>query len=113
MSFVATLPPATFSRTQISTNSFYTEMQRLYDSGPVPFTLARTSATSWRATFDRPVLNSPPLTIPACYVFSPSLEVKQLQPNLNGLGQATYVDIITLEQGPFTYTLTIHGTESA
>lgn len=77
------------------------------------FTLARTSSTSWRATFASPVLNIPPLNIPACYTFSPALEVRQLVPVLNGQGNATAVDIITLEQGPVTYTLTIYGLEKA
>lgn len=77
------------------------------------FTLARTSSTSWRATFANPVLNIPPLNIPACYAFSPALEVRQLVPVLNGQGNATAVDIITLEQGPVTYTLTIYGLERA
>ena len=76
-------------------------------------TLARLGPTSWRATFSAPVLNTPPLTLPACYVFSPSLQVRQLIPVLDGLGHATAVDIITLEQGPYTYTLTIYGTELA
>ena len=115
MAFYVTAPSVAFAHPILTLigGSFAVQMQGLYNSGPVPFVLTRTSSTSWRATFIDPILNSPVIPLTPCYVFSPTLEVKQIIPNLNGLGQVTYVDIITLEQGPFTYTLTIHGTESA
>ena len=81
--------------------------------GSVGFTLTRTGPTNWTVTFVGPALNTPPLSLAQCYVFSPSLEVRTITPVLNGLGQITAVNLVTSEQGPFTYTLTIYGTERA
>ena len=75
------------------------------------FTLSRLSPTSWRATFVSPVYDYPPMRLTPCYVFSPSLTVISVTPTLNGGGRITSVDIVTTEQGPYTYTLTIYGSE--
>jgi hypothetical protein len=113
MAFYVTAPSVAFAHPILTLigRSFRANLQG-YTSGPVPFTLTRTGTNNWTATFSAPVLNAPPLVLPQCYVFSPSLEVRQIVPVLNGFGQATAVNITTLEQGPFTYTLTIYGTES-
>lgn len=76
------------------------------------FTLARLGPTSWRATFVSPVYDTPPLRLRECYVFSPALTVHSVTPTVDsGTGHITSVDIVTSEQGPITYTLTIYGTE--
>ena len=76
------------------------------------FTLARLSSTSWRATFAKPVYDYPPMRLRECYVFSPELTVQSVSPSVDvGSGRINYVDIVTSEQGPVTYTLTIYGAE--
>ena len=65
-------------------------------------TLTRTSSTSFRVSFDRPVVNNPYLTIPANWSVrdeagvAPPLQVISVTPE--GVGAPSYIDLVTSEQ---------------
>lgn len=105
-------PAERFTSGVIAGRAFYDALGAgdVYDwSGS--FTLTRLGPTSWRVTFAAPMYNHPPLGLKECYVFSPALTVRQVTRALNGNGHVTSVDLVTSEQSPTTYTLTVYGGE--
>ena len=108
-----TLPAVRFGYVLAERSVFYDALALGVPFDPFgTFALARLSSTSWRVTFAKPVRDYPPMRLRECYVFSPALTVHSVTPSVNGgTGHITSVDIVTSEQGPTTYTLTIYGTE--